>query len=87
MIRSTPASLPTYTPSLRHAGLPDYLASAFITQPEKSRGLTTRHAEYLLQRWANQFRRQSALDALKVRDPDLSAVFVPFRLEREGLPA
>ncbi len=60
MIRSTPASLPTYTPSLRHAGLPDYLASAFITQPEKSRGLTTRHAEYLLQRWANQFRRQSA---------------------------
>lgn len=27
------------------------------------------------------------VDALKVRDPDLSAVFVPFRLEREGLPA
>ncbi len=35
----------------------------------------------------HQIQPLSQLDALKVRDPDLSAVFVPFRLEREGLPA
>ncbi len=37
--------------------------------------------------WLREWPECAVMDALKVRDPDLSAVFVPFRLEREGLPA